>query len=351
VPTTGIHSGPVLCEQGSITQCYQPSAANILNISVAQIPPNTTLSPLTQNLALSIQSPLADSDPALVGNPRIIRIQNTGSAPANNVQVSTSGFPNGTAITSTTCTGTLNVGASCDITITPGDTPSNNNNGNACNSIPPGTAPVPTVITVNADNAPSTDVNVLILGYGCIYQGGYLFSVDDMTANTGSIGGKVAAIGDQSTGTPWGPNNVAVNGISETSMAGLNSCDGKNDGACNTSRIIAAGLTPPVAAQLCEDLDSGGFSDWFMPAICELGRYSNPPGASDAGCGLTNPNLYTTLRTKNLGGFSTGIYWSSTQSALFAVLRAWIQGFDDGAQGLGGKGANLRVRCVRAFTP
>ena len=81
VPTTGIHSGPVLCEQGSITQCYQPSADNILNISVVEVPPNTTLSPLAQNLALSV---LNDSAfPELTGNARTIQIQNMGSGAAD----------------------------------------------------------------------------------------------------------------------------------------------------------------------------------------------------------------------------------------------------------------------------
>lgn len=345
VPTTGIHSGPVLCEQGSITQCYQPSAPNILNISVVEIPPNTTLSPLAQNLALSINSPGAD--PALVGNPRIIRIQNTGTALATNVQVSTSGLPNGTLITGNTCLGTLNAGATCDITITPGGNASLDDDIQACTTAP-GTVPVPTTVTVSADNAPSANVNVLVLGYGCIYQGGFLFSVDDSTPNTGSIGGKVAAIGDQSSGTRWGPN-VAVNGISETSMPGPNSCDGKNDGACNTGRIIAANLAPPVAAQLCEDLVIGGFSDWFMPAICELGRFSNPPGGSDAGCGTTNPNLYTTLHANNLGGFADENYRSSTEFSLDPVSTAWTQVFLNGFQDANGKTFNQRLRCVRAF--
>ncbi|KTD11202.1 hypothetical protein Ljam_0623, partial [Legionella jamestowniensis] len=118
------------------------------------------------------------------------------SISANNVQVSTSGFPTGTLITSNTCMGTLNAGATCDITITPGGTASSNSIANACTSSP-GTEPVPTVVTVSADNAPSTDINVLVLGYGCIYQGGFLFSVDDSTSNTGSIGGKVAALTDE----------------------------------------------------------------------------------------------------------------------------------------------------------
>ncbi|WP_133133795.1 DUF1566 domain-containing protein, partial [Legionella sp. W10-070] len=202
--------------------------------------------------------------------------------------------------------------------------------------------------TVSADNASSTDINVLVLGYGCIYQGGFLFSVNDATPNTGSIGGKVAALSDQSTGVRWGPSTVEVGGISETSMPGPGSCDGKNDGECNTARIIAAGLTPPVAAQLCEDLSDGGFTDWFMPAICELGRFMD---GFDAGCGTTNPNLYTTLYTRNLGDLSDDEYWSSTEFSGNPTNGAWFQLFLVGFQGDATKIAIRRIRCVRAFTP
>ncbi|MFT4059243.1 MAG: hypothetical protein QM652_06825 [Legionella sp.] len=39
--------------------------------------------------------------------------------------------------------------------------------------------------------------DVVVLDYGCQYQGGFLYSVDDTTANTGSIGGKVVSLIDQ----------------------------------------------------------------------------------------------------------------------------------------------------------
>ena len=152
-----------------------------------------TLSPLNQNLALSINSPTAD--PALTGTPRIIKIQNNGSDSANNVQMNTPFFPVGTMITNNTCTGALNAGATCDITITPGANASLDAQNSACTSI--GTTPVSTTVTISADNVPSTQVNILVLGYGCIYEGGFLFSINDTTANTGSIGGKVAALTDE----------------------------------------------------------------------------------------------------------------------------------------------------------
>lgn len=300
----------------------------------------TTLSPLTQNLALSIVSPFPDSDPALVGNPRIIRIENTGSISANNVQVSTSGFPAGTSITNNDCTGTLDAGATCDITITPGGTASPDNSANACTTSP-GTEPEPTIVTVSADNAPSTNVNVLVLGYGCIYQGGFLFSVDDTTPDTGSIGGKVAALTDEEES----PGDFFFQWATELNDT---AADSITDGLANTNALEnPAGQYP--AAQACLNKNDQGFTDWFMPAICELGRFVS--FGSNAGCGTINPNLYITLHTNNLGGFANDGYWSSTEFSGFPTDVAWGQGFGDGFQNGAFKVNNLRVRCVRAFNP
>ncbi|HHT0591839.1 TPA: DUF1566 domain-containing protein [Legionella anisa] len=324
--------GPVLCQQGNDLQCYQPNPTNILRIHLAQQPPGqTTLSPLTQNLTLSINNPGAD--PALTGNARIIRIENTGSASASNVQVNAIGFPAGTSITSNTCMGTLNAGATCDITITPGDVASPDNTAIACTTSP-GTQPVPTTVTVTADNAPATNINVLVLGYGCIYQGGFLFSVDDSTPNTGSIGGKVAALTDEpGPFYQWSTifDDTAANSIT--------------NGLANTNALAnPVGQYP--AAQACLNKNDQGFTDWFMPAVCELGRFVGI--GLDAGCGTTNPNLYSTLHTNNLGGFADEVYWSSTE---FDDFDAWFQDFLGGAQLAVLKDSDLRVRCVRAFTP
>ncbi len=344
LPASGLKGGPALCQantDGSANpnQCYQPSSGDILNITVVQAPPNTTLTPLTQTLALSTTN-YAGADPALVGNPRIIRIENTGSIPANNVQVSTSGVPAGTSITNNDCTGTLNASATCDITITPGGTASPDNSANAC-TISPGTEPEPTIVTVSADNAPSTNVNVLVLGYGCIYQGGFLFSVDDSTPNTGSISGKVAALTDEEEN----PGDFL---FQWATVFDNTSADSITDGLANTNALASpAGQYP--AAQACLNKSDQGFTDWFMPAICELGRFVGL--GSDAGCGTTNPNLYTTLHTNNLGGFASGVYWSSTEFSGLPTNGAWGQDFVNGGPIGVNKFSNLRVRCVRAFTP
>lgn len=46
--------GPVLCQQGSTLQCYQPSAPNSLHVKLMAEPGTTTLTPLTQDLVLSM---------------------------------------------------------------------------------------------------------------------------------------------------------------------------------------------------------------------------------------------------------------------------------------------------------
>lgn len=353
--------GPVLCEQGSPAQCYQPSPANSLAIRLTQQPiqytvtpsagangsisPNTpqvvnsgstlnftatpasgygvdewlldgvpvqtsgttyqlvnitanhtvnvtfgtvTLTPSVSSLGLSINClPLSacatTQDAALTGNPRQITIQNTGALDADNVAVNTSGLPSGTSITSNTCTGTLNPGNSCVITLTPGAVASSDLSSNPCTS---GTQPVNGTVTVSADGSSiSTQVSVVVLSYGCQYQDGFIYAVDDATPNTGSIGGKAVSLvdqadpyitsGPQATSTIWSSNgtsgvinvsndvipligevpsvdtdyNTAETAFNATySNTGIfpfppsgsfSSCTGATDGACNSANILA----------------------------------------------------------------------------------------------------------------
>ncbi|CAM2771410.1 DUF1566 domain-containing protein [Legionella anisa] len=178
----------------------------------------------------------------------------------------------------------------------------------------------------------------MVLGYGCIYQGGFLFSVDDSTPNTGSIGGKVAALTDEEESP--GDFEFQWATVSDDTAA-----DSITDGLANTN-VLATPVGQYPGTQACLNKVDQGFTDWFMPAICELGRFVGI--GLDAGCGTTNPNLYSTLHTNNLGGFADVVYWSSTE---FDDFDAWLQDFLGGAQLAVLKGSDLRVRCVRAFIP
>jgi hypothetical protein len=295
---------------------------------------STMLSLSTSRLALAINSP--GGDPLLPGNPRVITVTNIGSNPASDVQVSSTGFPAGTAITANTCTGTLPATASCMLTITPGAVASPDTNVNPCTTSP-GTVPVPTTLTVWADNASPLDADVVVLGYGCIYEGGFLFSVDDTTPGSGSIGGKVASlIPADETFRAWAESAGVTGAVSLT------------DGAANSAVLSSAPDGDYPAAQACLSSTSEGYTDWYLPAICELSRFVGY--GLDPGCGTTSGNLYTTLYLNNLGNFRETLagLWSSTE---FAEHSAWVQALPSGQIGIGTTSGVSGVQCVRAFAP
>ncbi len=240
---------------------------------------SSTLSASISVLVLSVNNTALNA--ALTGTPRRVTITNTGSEDANGVEAVISGFPAGTTLSSNTCSGTLSPSSSCSVTITPG--------ANASSNCGTGIAPTLGEISVSAENASTVTVTGVVLTYGCIYQGGFLFSVDDTTSDTGSMGGKVVSLvdqaapalnsGSQASSIIWSSNGTGgasadisydqIPGIDEESTslsasptysssqtlfnttysntasfpfpgsALFSSCKGDSDGACNTNNILA----------------------------------------------------------------------------------------------------------------
>ena len=370
---------------GTTYQLNNITANHIVNVTFG----TATLTPSVSTLALSINCHSSScstmQNAALTGNPRQIKIQNQGSVSATNVSVSASGLPSGTNISSNTCTGTLITGGSCIITLTPGPIASSDSSGVACTS---GTQPVKGTVTITADNGLSTQVNAYVLGYGCIYQSGFIYSVDDTTNNgqtgactsppcAGSIGGKVVTTSDQSSSIIWSSNGsgspsfVAIYGISETStssapnpstgqVAGQIACRGNIDGSCDSNNIyvyyqnyaVNAPINPSLyAAGLCK-ATINGYNDWYLPAICELGYNTT---ATTTGCGnSTSPTLQNIQSNlydnSDIGGLTIGGYWSSTEYSLAPGNEVWVESFGySQSQDFGGMGLSMGVRCSRAF--
>ncbi|ARB91138.1 InlB B-repeat-containing protein [Legionella longbeachae] len=325
-----------------------------------------TLTPNVSQLSLSVacsstNPSCAHVNTALTGASRQFIITNLGSIDATNVAVESSGLPQGTKF-STTCSNELQPNDSCTVTVFPGSVASSGAEGTPCTS---GIQPIPGKIAVTSDNGFSTQLSVFVLGYGCIYQGGYIYSIDDTFVN-GSIRGKVVNSSDQTEryheGIIWSSNgsgrascdvHYAIHGINEKSAT---PCKGGANGQCNTGYIL--NYYSPVssyplayyAAGLCK-MDIEGYSDWYLPAICELG-YEKQDGSCGSGCLSSQQNIQANLVEKGIGGFS-GYYWSSTEYSNLPMFYAWFQNYSSSGEHFqlyDFKLNQFKVRCSRDLT-
>jgi hypothetical protein len=391
-----------------------------------------TLSNVTANHTLAVtfgQAALSISVATMVlstsGNPREVSITSTGSLAAMNVQYSPSpALPSGTVITPATC-GAIAPSGTCVLTITPGATPS---------ATPGDTAPTPITLSIAGDNVSTSSLTLNIVTYGSVYQAGFIYSIDDTTATTGSIGGKVAALNDQAqpfigsgpqaTSILWSSNGAGdvsydvIPFIAEASTsndsyptaqatfnatyvntstypfptsASFSACAGGTDGACNSANILAlynyyntnygtacdpsmggsgctlsAGPTASTddAAGLCSVTNSGGYTDWYLPAVCEMGPDTSgsacPAGGQDMADNLPfligDPSAASPSTSCSPGGSASclaGYYWSSTEASANPRFSAWSQYFASSGgnfQAIVMKSHTLGVRCTRALT-
>lgn len=270
---------------------FSGQAASPQRITVTSAPTTvllTTTLPSSNTLALSVQ------DGGLTGNPRAFTITNSSTTEtAYNVAFLATSSPANPTITfnaspNTPCGDIAPLGT-CIVTIIPtGATPT---------TTAYSTTPTPITLTIRGDNTNVLLPTINILTYGNIYEGGFVYSVDDtqgcptppITASNpcvGSIGGTVVSLVDQagpyigapqSTSIIWSSNGAGslpsdvsydmIPGINEISTSGtlgsptysafstyfqftytntvapissaFNQCNGSTDGFCNTNNILA----------------------------------------------------------------------------------------------------------------
>lgn len=287
--TNNVIKGPVVCQLNS-NQCYTPSQANSLNITIG--------------------SPIPQTPPTLTSiNP----ISGTASGGA---QVTITGA-NLTGTTAITLGGSAATGI------------------NVINS-----TTVSAVTTAHA--AGVVDVVVTTPGGSATLTDGYTYNTT--AVGQSSQGGTIACLGgapfqnliasvaDNSPLMAWGTVGITTGATSAS------------DGATNTTLIVNTLGAGNYAALLCENysVDSAGNSPcqvgnicynsgWFLPSLNQLNCLYNNAVA--------------------IGGFNDsplGVYWSSTE---INTTDAWTIVIASGQQVNWTKNIPFNVRCVRSFTP
>lgn len=316
-------------------------------------------------LVVSVNNP--GLNPALTGQPRQLRIENTSEVLARNVRFTWLNKPNGAHLSPASC-GHIAPKASCVLTVTPGLWPSSDE----------------TKIQLKGDNTAVLSVPIKILTYGSVHEGGYVFSIDDSGSK---LKGKVLSLKDQISPTPgivWSSNgrggrfeDAVFDAIPQVYDNSLLDCDAKVDGACNTAKIVNYYSRPmqhaPIplksyAAGICQQYATDKFgkesctgsqclSDWYLPAICEFDRVSADIPESIV-CPNSVQNVVANLNALidiNCSGPQclTGSYWSSTAhyNRSYPQYSAWNEDFDvsGSSQYNDDKNNQYGVRCVRAF--
>lgn len=123
--------------------------------------------------------------------------------------------------------------------------------------------------------------------------------------------------------SPAGGTSVQRWKTSNTDTAGAAS---NTDGYQNTADMIAQGAANYPAANFCNNLTIGGYTDWYMPARNEL--------------------LLLFQNKAAIGGFADDYYNSSTEHPDYN-FRCWMRFMGSGSEGYNNKDSAYYVRAVR----
>lgn len=152
----------------------------------------------------------------------------------------------------------------------------------------------------------------------------------------------------------WGPTGVGTGAVSYT------------NGPANSAALAALGSSY-AAANFCEGLTIGGYSDWYLPARNELEvlYYFLKPSttlndtSSGSNANAVSPEPISTnytlgspaqtasginFRLNESEAFAAGHYWSSTETG---INEAWQQYFSNGYQYYSHKDSTIYTRAVR----
>jgi len=203
---------------------------------------------------------------------------------------------------------------------------------------------------------------IVLPAIGASFQGGFFAGTISQTANSVATHALIVApAATGATGTGYTLTTMKQWKTTNTTTAGTTST---YDGAANTAAMVTAGIADHPAAEFCETLSIGGYTDWYLPARDELeiayynlkptttsndtgygiNAYSVPARGSNYTAGTPAQTTVTAFQTGNSEAFVAGTHWSSTEDS---STLAWRLSFANGLQANGTKDGTNRVRAFR----
>ncbi|MDI9819398.1 MULTISPECIES: DUF1566 domain-containing protein [unclassified Legionella] len=286
--------------EGPTTIPIEGNNTNTVNVDVT----------VTSQPLISITGPVQQSRIVTVSGAQLnLEVSNDAgsTANANGVTVSNQAACPGLLVDDNDCTAVA-PGDSCTLVLTSND------------------PYAPCTITVSGSNTGNSPQALIAFRAG----GGLVYAVDGLEV-------KVIAEADEGI-LPWDSSNACSNNPNDcTDVAATD----LNNGATNTANIVAAisgqpGVTATnYAAGACNESMREGETDWYLPALNELGTVSSGLCAN-------------AVIPCNFGSFSSADYWSSSQD-FFDPSTGFSIEFPSGFTGGFDKNTLLSVRCSRTF--
>jgi hypothetical protein len=160
-----------------------------------------------------------------------------------------------------------------------------------------------------------------LIAMGDSYQGGkvvYVFTNGEPGYVAGQVHGIIATLNDMPGTAAWGCSGSGISGSDGTALL---------TGFQNTEDFVKGCTTAGNAARYCNDLVTGGYSDWYLPSVDEMVKVV----AAKNAIGGINDNAY---------------YWSSSERSDTETYRVWGTG---GTYLAWSKVTTYNVRCIRSF--
>lgn len=200
---------------------------------------------------------------------------------------------------------------------------------------------------------------IVLPAIGAAFEGGFFAGTISHTAN--GVATHALIVAPAATGASGTDYTITTNlqwKTTNTTTAGTTS---SFDGAANSANMNNASHP---AAQFCEGLSIGGYTDWYLPARYELeiayynlkpttgsnntsygiNAYSVPARGSNYTAGTPAQTTVTAFQTGNSEAFVDANHWSSTENS---STSARYLNFSNGEQNANSKDNTNRVRAFR----